>query len=108
VRDQYRHRRSCLIYPEGVHLTRRYTSLRSPTFYHENKEDLISNLVNGAVVLSRLHIDAVEFSLRLHLVHSMRTRIVFELFYVGEDLSADVRVQSLQVPDGGGRKFQGV
>ena len=61
--------------------------------YDENEEFIIPNLINGTVVLSGSHIDAVEFFLRLQLLHSMRARVFFEAEDVQVHLLADTRIQ---------------
>src|SRR5271157_5230801 len=77
-----------------------------PHLHYEDEESFVSNLINGAVVLPRSHIDAVEFLLRLHLLHSMRAWILLELFYVRKDLPADTRVKLLKLPESGVSKLQ--
>ena len=66
--------------------------LTVPHLHHKDEEGFIPDLVNGAVVLPRSHIDAVEFLLRLQFLHPMRTRIFFQAEKVPADLLADVRV----------------
>jgi hypothetical protein len=66
--------------------------------HHENQEDLIPNLINGAIVLPRPHVDAVELLLRLYLLRSMRTRILFQAENVPVHLLSDVRIEFPEVP----------
>src|ERR1035441_11033143 len=76
--------------------------------HYEDEQSFIPNLINDAVVLPRPNIDAIELLLRLHLYHAMRAWILFELFYVGEDLSTDTQVQFLKLPERGRSELQGV
>ena len=76
--------------------------------HHEDEESFVSNLINGAVVLPRPHIDAIELLLGLHLFHSVRAWILLELFDVRKDLAADTRVELLKFPESGVSKVQSV
>jgi len=66
--------------------------------HHEDEEDLVPNLIDHAVVLPRPDIDAVELLFRLHLLHPMRTRILFEAENVLDDLPSDVWIKLAEVP----------
>ena len=76
--------------------------------YHEDEESFIPNLIDGAVVLPRPYIDPIELSLRLHLLHAMRTWILFEAENVPVHLPADLRIELAEVPFGGGSDFHAV
>jgi hypothetical protein len=76
--------------------------------YHEDEESFIPNLIDGAVVLPRPYIDPIELFLRLHLLHAMRTWILFEAENVPVHLPADVRIELAEVPFGGRSDFNAV
>src|ERR1039458_3625326 len=76
--------------------------------YHQDEESFVPNLIDGSVVLPRSNGDAIELLLRLHLLHSMRTWVLFQAEKVQVDLLADVSIELAKVPLSGGRDFNAV
>jgi hypothetical protein len=70
--------------------------------HHEDEESFVPNLIEGAVVLPRPYVNAIELLLRRHLLHAMRTWILFQAEKVQVHLLADVSIELAQVPLSGG------
>ena len=76
--------------------------------HHQDQQNIVPNLIEGAVVLPRPNGDAIELLLRLQLLHSMRTWVLFQAEKVQVDLLADVSIELAKVPLSGGRDFNAV
>lgn len=76
-----------------------------PHLDHKDEEDLILNLVDDAVVLSRPDVDAVELLLRCEPFHPVRAGILLQPEEVRANNLTDMRVQLPNVPLGGWGQF---
>jgi hypothetical protein len=76
--------------------------------HYEDQENFIPNLVNGAIVLTRTHIDAVKLLLGLHLLDPRGAGVVFEAENVPVHLLSDVRIEPADIPLSGGGDFNPV
>ncbi len=76
--------------------------------YYENEQSFVSNLINGAVVLSGAQMDAKELLARFQPLRPTRTRILFQEEKVPDHFLSDVRIEPAEVPPGGGGNFNAV
>jgi hypothetical protein len=61
--------------------------------HQEDKQNFVPNLIDGAVVLARPDLQAVELLFRCELLHTMRARVLFQAENVPAHLLADVRAR---------------
>jgi hypothetical protein len=75
-----------------------------PVSYLDPKyqQHFVPYLINHTVVLSRPHVHPIKLLLRLQLLHSMRTRILFQAKNVTDHFLSDVRIEFANISFSGG------
>lgn len=76
--------------------------------HHEDEQNFVPSLIDGAVVFARPHVDAVELLFRCELLHTVRARVLFQVENVPVHLLADVRIEFAEIPLRGGSDFNAV
>jgi hypothetical protein len=89
----------------AIHFSRLVRVFAMSHLDDQDEENLVADMIDNAVVLSRPDVDAIELLLGFHLFESERARVLLQAENVAVHLLADVRVELADVPLGGGRDF---
>lgn len=72
---------------------------------HEDDENVVADLIDGAVVLPRPDADSVELLLALECFRTMGSRVFLQKEKVPVDMPTDMRIECAEIPLGGGSEL---
>lgn len=75
---------------------------------NDDQHILVADLVDDPIPAARTGTNPEEFLSRFELFDSERTRVLGELFYLGQDLLLNLSFKLLDLAHGGGPKLDGV